>query len=710
MLEQLRDRRLLAAVAIAVAGGALLAALTSRVRDWFVMTDELLYERLAISIARSGSPLPRVHGEAIGNLNQLYPLLMAPFYAATDTVSAFHAVHVANAFVMASASVPAYLIARRVLPGWWAVAAAFLTVALPWIVLASFLLTEVVAYPVFLWAIWGIVRALERGRLRDDAVALGLIALAVLARTQLIVLAAVFPVALLLDTGAGLRERAQTLWRTRRPVVLLYAGGLVLVVVLALAGKAAGLLGNYAETARGGVIQWRLFTAFAQHAAILALTMAFLPFLLGAAWLQRALRLEADERRFAAVALPAIVLVLLEAASFDLRFGGGLVKDRYAFYAVPLLVIAALAACRAGAWPRLSLVVPLVIVLVGFATTKLPAYEKLNADSPAATLNDTLLGWTHGVGWARVLLVGATVLLLVLFAQAAALLPRRALGLALAGLLLVALPAQAGYGFVRLFRVNGTSGSPLSLDQAFVFHWVDKQVGRGGDVTLIPYPSLPEDFWASVGKWWSLEFWNESASSSVTRDGGFAWTPTSFPKLGVTFDPRTGLASKSGSAFVLASRYDTRFRLAGRQQGAPDEIVLLAAEQPWRALWVSSGLYDDGWTKPGRRARIRVFADPAQDGALTRYVVFSLVGAGDVTVRSNVDTWRDHVQRSGTSHQVAVCVPAQGYADISLASPTKSLASGDFTSPETRGQQREVGVLVHGIELADETAPAKSCP
>ena len=54
--------------------GSALAAFTSKVADWFVMTDELLYERLALSIARTHSPLPRVHTEAVSNINQLYPL------------------------------------------------------------------------------------------------------------------------------------------------------------------------------------------------------------------------------------------------------------------------------------------------------------------------------------------------------------------------------------------------------------------------------------------------------------------------------------------------------------------------------------------------------------------------------------------------------------------------------------------------------------
>jgi hypothetical protein len=54
--------------------GAGLAALTSRVADWLVMTDELLYERLALSVNRLRSPLPHVHRELVPTFDQVYPL------------------------------------------------------------------------------------------------------------------------------------------------------------------------------------------------------------------------------------------------------------------------------------------------------------------------------------------------------------------------------------------------------------------------------------------------------------------------------------------------------------------------------------------------------------------------------------------------------------------------------------------------------------
>ncbi len=62
-----------AVAALALTLGWVLSLATTRVKNWFVMSDELYYERLAISVAQTGSLLPRVHGEIVSNVNQLYP-------------------------------------------------------------------------------------------------------------------------------------------------------------------------------------------------------------------------------------------------------------------------------------------------------------------------------------------------------------------------------------------------------------------------------------------------------------------------------------------------------------------------------------------------------------------------------------------------------------------------------------------------------------
>ena len=95
--------------------GSALAALTTRVVDWFVMTDELLYERLAISVGRLHSPLPHVHGELIANVEPALPAADRAALPRTATCRSRSTTRTSlNAFVMSSACIPAFLLARRV--------------------------------------------------------------------------------------------------------------------------------------------------------------------------------------------------------------------------------------------------------------------------------------------------------------------------------------------------------------------------------------------------------------------------------------------------------------------------------------------------------------------------------------------------------------------------------------------------------------------
>ena len=117
-------------------------AYSGRIRDWSVMTDELLYaeaghvdRRIRVAASRGGSA-------SVGIYSQLYPLLIAPFYGSLPPADAFRAAHVLNAFVMASAAFPAYLLGRQVLPGTWSLGVAVLSVLTPWMALTGFLMTE----------------------------------------------------------------------------------------------------------------------------------------------------------------------------------------------------------------------------------------------------------------------------------------------------------------------------------------------------------------------------------------------------------------------------------------------------------------------------------------------------------------------------------------------------------------------------------------
>ena len=220
--------------------GAGLAALTSQVADWYVMTDELLYERLGIAIGQLHSPLPHVHGELIGNVNQLYPLLLAPLFAGRLVPSALHDAHILNAFLMSSACIPAFLLARRVMPGSrLAYAVAALSVGIPWIALSSFLMTEALAYPVFLWAVLALQNATVSPSVRNDGILLVAVAVAVFSRTQFAVLLVVIPLALLLN-----RLSLRRLVSEHRLLVVVYAALAVVALVLLGLGELSRALGT----------------------------------------------------------------------------------------------------------------------------------------------------------------------------------------------------------------------------------------------------------------------------------------------------------------------------------------------------------------------------------------------------------------------------------------------------------------------------------
>ncbi len=227
------------------------------------MSDEMLYAKLGLSIATDHSFPPKIHDEAMQVYNLLYPLLLAPFYGSASAPAAFHAAHVFGAFVMASAALP-YLIARQVLPRTLSLAAGLLAVLVPWMAYSTLLMTEVVGYPAFLWATLALLRALHAPSWRGDLVALAGLTLAVFARTQFLLLALVFPLALLLHEAGyeaataspgtrlhGLRVGARKAV-TGHPVLLCaYGVGAVYLAAAAVAGSATRVLGTYGVAAQG---------------------------------------------------------------------------------------------------------------------------------------------------------------------------------------------------------------------------------------------------------------------------------------------------------------------------------------------------------------------------------------------------------------------------------------------------------------------------
>jgi hypothetical protein len=704
-----------AVVALSLVLGWVVSLATTRVKNWFVMSDELYYERLAIAVAQTGSLLPRVHGELVSNVNQLYPVLISTVYGDGNVPASLEAAHRLNAFVIATAAIPVYLLARRVGVGTvLAVACGGLAVAVPWVVLASFLLTEVVAYPACCWALLALVQAVERKTWSWDAVALLAILVAVLARTQFVVLLGVLAAAVvaeaLLTGGLG------DLWRSRRPLVLLYAALLLVALVAVASGNGSRLLGSYAVTAENLRLDLELVELTFAHLGTIALGLAVVPFVVGLGWLVDRIRPSAApaERAFAVVGAAAVVLLALQVASFTQRFGFGLVKERYLFYVAPIAIVAVAAAVGSRAWPRpWALAVPAAVAAVGFAWIPVTRYEKLNVDTPVATLNDGLLDLATSVTWARALLVLLVVVALQALLLARALVPWRPVAAAAGALLAVALPLETAYAFERLFRVDGTNGLPITLDQGVVFSWIDRNVGPTGRVTVFKYPVLGVDWFAGQAYWWDVEFWNESAvrvAADMSRPGARHWT--------TLFEERTGRArGLPQTQFALVHGTDVRLRLAGTVRLLDRDALLYETERPWRATWLTDGIWPDGYTRERTPATISVFPEPGQQRPLRRFLTLS-VSSPDrntprpVLVRSGEGRWEDEIEpETSFEPQVVVCVPPDRPGRLTIETPVASLVHPDPTKTAPGGRvDRPVGVLIRSVALADETVPVDACP
>ena len=706
---------------LALAGG--LALLTSQVADWYVMTDELLYERLAISIANLGSPLPHIHGELIANVNQLYPLLLAPLFHDRLVPAGLHDAHILNAFVMSSACLPTFLLARAVTQSrrvQYLVAA--LSVVVPWLPLASMLMTEVVAYPVFIWTVLAIYRATVSPRPHNDVVMVIALAVATLARTQFLVLLAVVPIVLYVhelaftvapSRSSRARAAARSVVAAHRPLALAYALLIAAALLLLSVGRLSSALGTYSVTAEGNLIPSGMGRSLLEHLAPLGLGLGILPFLLGLAWLfTTVVRPRAREQHaFATIAIVTFAALLLEVTSYDLRFGQGRLHDRYLFYVLPLVLISFAAALQSESRPRWSLVAPAGLLAFAFAFVPVVGYDKYNVDSPVAVLNDALLDTGGSVDGARAVLELALVVLILVFVLGAMWLRPAQLTVVLLLVATVSMSAVTALAFNRLLTVDGTSGRPITLDQGVVFDWIDRKVGPGAKVTMVPYPILYGNYWENVAYWWNVEFWNASVQRAAVYESAFTGTPETFPTNQLTFDRTTGRANLSLSRYAVQGVSETRFRLAGDELGQDRGVALIATARPWRAEWVAFGLYRDGWTVPKALGTIRVFAAPGQTQPTRRFLTVSVRGPNDVAPRpfrivSNLSTWSAEAAVQPVSNQLSVCVPAHGFADVQIQAPRYSPIYGDPRSEASFvSYARSGGVLVTGIALADETEP-----
>jgi hypothetical protein len=683
--------------AIVVGASALLAVGTVQVREWVVQTDEMLYGKLARHMGTTGSPLPVLHGEHVGFLGIVYPILLAPFYGGLDNVDAFTAAHAVNAVLFASAAIPVYLLGRRLVAPGYALVAALLAVALPWAVNAAFVMSEPAAYPVFLWTVLACHVCITEPSGRSDALAVVALALAFFTRTQFLFLAAVLPLAAIVTAGPR-----QALGR-HRPLAIAYAVGAVVVGVLAALGEADRLLGDYGVTAtQGSVLPAIAWKSAAIHVDVLAVGLGVVPLLLGGGWAYSALR-EGSERlrAFAALTAFSIPLLALETGSYDVRFGGpDVIRDRYLFYLAPLLLLATVVCLLQERLPLAGIAAVTVVFAATAVFADFAPVAGLWVDSPESVINGVIHDESGGLSaGVFVALCGAVLGVICL---ALALIPRRA---ALAGVTVAVFcfgGAVAGYAFYRLLTTNTPLGVPTT-GKSRVRNWVDTVIPPAHSVGVLAYP-LFRDWGQSAILWWDAEFWNNRASRAfVVPDGTYTYTP--FPSDVLRLDFATGRFAEIDDApeYVLAAPNDARFGLAGAQTAANVGLVVREVERPYRAEWATRGLDSDGWTRPGRPATVRLYAAPGDPARLATVTVLL-----DAPPEATAPVPYRLGGQSGTIAPGAraqptqtVCLPAGGHADVELTADRSATIDGPPLGP-TRGPVREVGVVVSGVGVTNE--------
>jgi hypothetical protein len=725
-----RRPRLAAAAGVSVAWAGVATWLATdfsgRITDWSVMSDEMLYTKLAVSIADTGSPLPQIHDTHVEVLNQLYPLLIAPLFVGTDFVTAFRATHVLNAVLMSSACIPAYLIARQVVTRFWSLAVAVVSVTVPWMVLTGVLMTESAAYPAFLWAVLCCVHAIRRPGRRGDLLAVGGLVLAVLARTQFVAVAVVLPVAILADafaesTARPLRRRvaeaASSAVRDHKLLTCAYLVTGAVAAAVAVSGSIGDALGVYSSTLHGSILPSSVWQASAAHLDAVAIGCGLVPLILGGGWM---LAEATDFRRdradrhfgFAIFSLLAIAVLAVETASFDIRFGGQIVRDRYLFYVVPLLLTGmAKALSASGGADRTRVAIGAAALTAFFVGTvhwlDFPIEIAYWVDSPERILNGTIADQSGSLSTAAFAALAGGLLGTVLVI-ALVVVHRRILAVAVVAFLLpfTVLTTRAEIDTV----VAGKSSSGRRVaGPSRTLNWVDSVLPGGPSAAMIPFPESPE-FPLDAVRWWDLEFWNRTvAQTLVAADGNFSYAP--FPDQTLAPDWSSGTIRPVGRQppFVVFAPDDSRLRLAGVRHAEKRGFSVILADRPYRLDWMTRGLDIDGWDRDGRQATVRVYSHLDRPERVD--VAIALAAPQDAPARYAVLAGR--TQRTGlvttaestATETVTLCVPANSHSDVELTSSSEAFVPDPPLSFSVSGA-RHVGVRVGPIET---TRTGRSC-
>jgi hypothetical protein len=555
--------------------------------------DEYLYSSLGRSLAETGRPL--VRGQAAHFPALLEPLLTAPAWLVSDVGIAYHLAQTIGALAMSLAANPVYWLARRLgLTAGIALGIAALSLALPDLIYASWMVAEPFAYPLVLAAVAAGVAALERPSRRSQLAFVAFSGLAAFARIQFVILPACFLGAIFL---AGLRERRlRAALREQALPLALFA----VPLIATLAVGPSRVLAYYQGVIHVGIDPLALLERTGMNLLVLLYASGFV--LVPGAILGLVLLLARPRTRgelvFGAMTLLLVGSLLVEAGLFG-AFEQA--QERYLFYFLPLTATCfGLYAARGWPW-RLYHVLLAAGVATAASVVPLAGYAASDEKAHSALLYGVFrieqwLG-TPGNGSIAVALAG-TCALAVLVACSARTRVATSAGIALAILFSSGL-AAAGVVFdqenARAVRQSFLPADPSWVDHAHVGH-----------------VSLLRNIAGVRGGAFQQLFWNRSVKELLLMPGAPEIDPFRADRVQVADDGSLMVGKRllTGALLVDDHAVTTLFSGAVKVASAPGYSLYRPAGQPRLALYFLAR-YDDGWMGP--KGTINLWPRPGSD-------------------------------------------------------------------------------------------------
>jgi len=630
--------REVAPAGVLVAGAlavALVAAITG-LQVTIAALDESVYKLAAVQHANE-FPFGPLEEHTSRGVARLYSYVVSPLFFVFSGDVAIRLARALNGLFFAATAIPVYLLARRVTVSQWSAAAAgVLSVAVPWLTLATIMFSESLAYLLFACATLAMLRAFEQPSWRRDLLVVVLLGALVLTRVQFVVLALAW-VGLIL-----VWERRN--WRrfpvTSAGVALVLAGAVVLVVVGLLSGRLRDLAGPYYDIANRDNVPGNFGLGLLWEIEMLALGVGLLPAVLAAAWFRDALAHRDDPGAHRFAVLVVTVVAVLFAGTLWAQ-GGWLdfrSEERYFIYAVPFLWVGAVAAVESPVLRRGTLLVggiALAFVLfsvpVGVQNTGEQAFLGPVSMSAAHVLPriqgsvDDFLGLAGAMSGRD--LLGLVCLLVV--ALAAFLWNRgpRARRLAL-------VPAVALQLFVGAYAFSGVYGKlkdigGLTPDFAFSdLGWVDRATDGDPRMFLIDNHSEGRE-----GAQRNTVFWNDEVTDLYML-GPLNLGAPGFPVFTLPTTHTDVVADLRLSVplpeYAVSAVDSPLWQVEGELvRTSPDGLsALIRPAKPWRASWVARGLPTDGQvvgpvelSAAGGHRVVLELAQPAANGQLGKVAV-----------------------------------------------------------------------------------------